>query len=134
MASTRVILRGPLFDGEAERAARDYTRAIAREMAEIGQTWIRLDTSRMDRSGRGGTGQAAEGVELAGAGGSYVIRGGIRAGQYAWPWLEGDSRRNQSTAFKGYHSFRRTRLRMRRQAAPYAQELLREFIGRMGGA
>jgi hypothetical protein len=134
MATTRIRLQGPLFDGRAERAARDFEQHLAREIAEIGQAWIKLDTGRMDKSGRGGTGRAAEGVMLTGAGTSYRIRGGIRAGEYSWPWLEGDSKRNLTTGFKGYHSFRRTRLRMRRQVTPYAQKLLDEYLPRMGGA
>lgn len=134
MATTRVKLSGPLFSGEADAAARDFIHSLTREIAEIGQTWIKLDTDRMNKSGRGGTGRAAEGVQLTGAGTSYRIYGGIREGEYSWPWLEGDSKRNQGNKFKGYHSFRRTRLRMRKQVTPYAQKLLDEYLGRMGGA
>jgi hypothetical protein len=133
MATTKIVMTGPIFDGQAEAAARDFTRALAAEIAEIGRDWIKLDTQRMDKSGRGGTGDAAGGVKLAGSGGSQVISGGIRKGVYAWPWLEGTSRRNQTTGFKGYHSFRRTRLRMRKQVTPYAQAELAKFIERMGG-
>lgn len=133
MATTKVILTGPLFDGRADEAAREFERHLVHEIAEIGQTWIKLDTGRMDKSGRGGTGRAAEGVQLTGAGTSYVIRGGIREGEYSWPWLEGDSRRNTTTGFKGYHSFRRTRLRMRKQVTPYARALLRRYLEQMGG-
>lgn len=132
MATTKVILSGPLFDGGANAAARDFTRELAREVALIGQAWIKLDTDRMTKSGKS-TGAAAEGVKILEQGSNYVIRGGIRQGRYAWPWLEGTSKRNQSTGFKGYGSFRRTRLRMRKQVTPYAQELLDRYIGRMGG-
>lgn len=133
MPTTKVILKGPLFDGEATAAAREFTSALAREIAEIGQTWIKLDTQRMDRSGRGGTGRAAEGVHLTGAGTSYTIKGGIREGEYAWPWLEGTSQRNTTTGFKGYKTFSRTRARMRKQVTRYAQELLDKYLERMGG-
>lgn len=134
MATTRVKLEGPLFDGRADEAAAEFCRALALEVAEIGRDWIKLDTQRMDKSGRGGTGAAAEGVELIAETPNYVIRGGIRKGRSSWPWLEGTSKRNQSTGFKGYHTFRRTRLRMRRQVTPYAQELLDKYLARMGGA
>jgi hypothetical protein len=132
MATTRIKLSGPLFDGQAEKAAKDFTDSLAGEIAEIGRDWIKLDTQRMTKSGSD-TGAAAAGVELAGGNGAYVIRGGIRKGQYAWPWLEGASRRNQSTGFKGYHSFRRTRLRMRKQVTPFAELRLEEYLARMGG-
>ena len=133
MATTKVTITGPVFDGQAAAAARDFARALATEVAEIGRDWIKLDTQRMDKSGRGGTGAAASGVKLDGQGSSYLISGGIRQGEYAWPWLEGTSRRNKSTGFKGYHSFRRTRLRMRKQVTPYAQAQMAAFIARMGG-
>lgn len=134
MATTRIKLSGPLFDGQADAAARDFTDSLAHEIASIGRDWIRLEAMGMDKSGRGGTGAAAEGVELAGGNGAYRIFGGIRQGRYAWPWLEGESRRNQSTKFKGYHTFRRTRLRMRKQVTPFAQAKLEEYLARMGGS
>jgi hypothetical protein len=133
MAKTLIKLSGPLFDGRADAADREFTARLAREIAEIGRDWIKLDTGRMTKSGSN-TGAAAGGVELEGSGTTYVIRGGIRAGEYAWPWLEGTSRRNQSTGFKGYGSFRRTRLRMRKQVTSYAQQLLDEYLlPRIGG-
>lgn len=132
MATTRIKLSGPLFDGQAADAARAFVNSLAREIAEIGRDWVRLDTQRMTKSGSD-TGAAAGGVEMHGSGGAYVISGGIRQGEYAWPWLEGTSQRNTSTGFKGYGTFRRTRLRMRKQVTPFAQARLDEFIGRMGG-
>jgi len=132
VATTKVILSGPLFDGQAAAAAADFTDSLAGEIAEIGRTWIRLDTDRMVKSGSD-TGAAAAGVELAGGNGQYVIKGGIRKGEYDWPWLEGTSRRNMSTGFKGYSTFKRTRLRMRKQVTPFAQQRLEEYLIRMGG-
>ena len=134
MATTRVVISGPIFSGAAAQAAAEFTDSLASEVAEIGRDWIRLDTERMDRSGRGGTGRAAGGVQLTGGGTSYTISGGIRQGEYSWPWLEGTSKRNQSTGFRGYGSFRRTRLRMRKQIRPYAESQLAAYIIRMGGS
>jgi hypothetical protein len=132
MATTKITLSGPLFSGQAAAAAADFTDSLAHELAEVAQTWIRLDTQRMTRSGSD-TGHAAEGVELAGGNGTYTISGGIRKGEYSWPWLEGTSKRNVSTHFPGYHSFRRTRLRMRKQVMPLADARLKEYLERMGG-
>lgn len=132
MATTKVILTGPLFDGQAAAAAKDFTDSLANEIAEVGRDWVKLDTARMDKSGHN-TGAAAGGVELSGGNGSYTIRGGIRKGEFSWPWLEGTSRRNQSTGFRGYGTFRRTRLRMRKQVTPFAQMRLEEYLLRMGG-
>ena len=132
MATTKIVLSGPLFDGSAQQAAAEFTASLVKEVAEIGRDWIRLDTERMTKSGSD-TGAAAEGVELAGSGMQWVISGGIREGRYAWPWLEGTSRRNASTGFAGYGTFRRTRLRMRTQVTPFAQQKLNEYLPRMGG-
>jgi hypothetical protein len=129
----KIALTGPLFDGQAGAAAKDFTDSLAGEVAEIGRDWIRVEAMGMDKSGRGGTGAAAEGVELAGGNGTWTIIGGIREGRYAWSWLEGTSRRNQSTGFGGYHTFRRTALRMRKQVTPFAQQRLEEYLARMGG-
>lgn len=135
MATTKVILEGPLFTGRADQAAHDFADSLANEVAEIGKTWIQVASMEMDRSGRGGTGRAAAGVEgPAGSNGAYKIWGGIRTGQYAWPWLEGTSKRNQSTSFHGYHTFRRTRLRMKKQVTPFAQAKLEQYLLLMGGS
>ena len=132
MATTKIVLSGPLFDGSAQQAAAEFTASLVKEVAEIGRDWIRLDTERMTKSGSD-TGAAAEGVELAGSGMQWVISGGVREGRYSWPWLEGTSRRNASTGFAGYGTFRRTRLRMRTQVTPFAQQKLNEYLPRMGG-
>lgn len=135
MATTKVILTGPLFDGQAAEAAKDFTDSLAHEVAEIGRDWIRIEAMGMDKSGRGGTGRAAAGVEgPAGGNGAYTILGGIRQGRYSWPWLEGTSKRNTTTSFPGYHTFRRTRLRMRKQVTPFAQARLEQYLAEMGGS
>lgn len=132
MPTTKVILSGPIFDGQAAAAAADFADSLAGEIAQVGRDWIKLDTARMTKSGSD-TGAAAEGVKLSGGNGAYLISGGIHKGSYAWPWLEGTSRRNESTGFKGYGSFRRTRLRMRKQVTPFAQQRLEQYLGQMGG-
>lgn len=133
MPVTKVVISGPVFDGTASRACRELTEALAAEIADVGTYMIKMDTQRMTRSGSD-TGQAAEGVLLAGSGSRYVISGAMHKGRVWWPWLEGVSKRNQSTPFKGYHSFRRTRLRMRKQAMPYLQPVIDAYAERMGGA
>ena len=49
------------------------------------------------------------------------------------PWLEGTSKRNDSTGFKGYGLFRKTRLQLQKLAPQIAQEQLDKVISRMGG-
>lgn len=47
------------------------------------------------------------------------------------PWLEGVSRRNATTRFKGYHSFRRATQQLSQQAPQIIARILREWIGRI---
>ena len=126
---------GPLFDGEADAAVKEWLDATKLEVARTGADWIRIAAHAMDKSGRGGTGAAAEAVTVSRFGGFNDARvlGGMVKGRVWWPWLEGDSTRNVKSKFKGYHVFRLTRLRLRRYVTPIAQQRLEEFIGRMGG-
>jgi hypothetical protein len=141
MAKSRMNLEldveryGPLFDGRASEAVKQWLDDTKQEVADIGADWIRLAALGMDKSGRGGTGRAAAAVEVSKYGTFNDVRvfGGMVTGQVWWPWLEGDSQRNVGSKFKGYHVFRLTRLRLRRIVTPLAQQRLEEFIGRMGG-
>lgn len=137
MATSRIVVHaeGPLFDGEAQAAVTEWLDSAKQEIADIGATWIKIEAHGFNRSGRGGTGQAAQAVTVSRYGplNDVRIRGGMAAGQVWWPWLEGISPRNASTGFKGYKTFRKTRLRLRRIATPFAQQRLEEFIARLGG-
>ena len=46
-------------------------------------------------------------------------------------WLEGTSRRNRSTRFKGYKIWRKTRQKMRKLATPVAQAIFDARISEM---
>jgi hypothetical protein len=139
MAKSRMTVEmtreGPLFDGRASEAVKQWLDDTKQEVADIGADWIRLAALGMDKSGRGGTGRAAAAVEVSKYGPFNDVRvfGGMVTGQVWWPWLEGVSTRNVGSKFKGYHVFRLTRLRLRRIVTPLAQQRLEEFIGRMGG-
>jgi hypothetical protein len=126
---------GPLFDGRADEAVKQWLDDTKKEVADIGADWIRIAAEAMNKSGRGGTGHAAEAVTVTRFGTFNDVRifGGMVKGRVWWPWLEGDSPRNIGSKFKGYHVFRLTRLRLRRYVTPIAQQRLAEFIGRMGG-
>lgn len=132
MTTTKIKITGPVFDGEAAKAAAAFTATLSRQVAYSGQLMIQTEAHGFDKSSRN-TGAAADGVELIGQGADWVIRGGIRAGQYSWPWLEGTTQRNTTTGFKGYKTFSRTRARMRLQVTPFAQAELEKFVAAMGG-
>lgn len=135
-AGSYVVVRrtGPLFDGEATVAVKEWIDASLRETAQTGADWIRIAAMAMDKSGRGGTGKAAAAVHVTPIDTSgYRIWGGMVKGEVWWPWLEGVSRRNVSSKFKGYHTFRATRYKLNRYEKPVFEARLEEFIGRMGG-
>lgn len=124
---------GPVFDGKAVIAASVYVDTLVKELANIGHDWIVVDANAMDKSGRGGTGQAAASVLVYETGlyHDQIIRGGMYQGVAWWPWLEGVSKRNETTRFKGYHTFRKTAARLRKYAMPLAIEKLAVYIKAM---
>lgn len=126
---------GPLFDGRADRAVYDLLDAIKKDVAETGRDWIKTDAEGMDKSGRGGTGRAAAhvGAVRVGAFNDWRIRGDSRQGETWWPWLEGTSKRNEKTRFKGYHTFRSNRNKLRRHWPEIARHLLPKYLPLMGG-
>lgn len=129
----KVTISGPLFDGEAKAAVREWLQQTELKLATQAQAIIKSKADRMNRSHRGGTGQAAAGVQLIPGPSKFVVRGDIHEGVYSWPWLEGVSQRNTSTRFRGYHTFRLASRIVAKRARTTAQADLEEFIGRMGG-
>jgi len=126
--AVRILIdkRGPLFDGRARVAIKDYLRAAVVAVADEGENMVH---ARLGQVLKHPTGHYASTVvtdrvtpDL-----SMVSDHGVIYG----PWLEGTSSRNQSTRFKGYHTFRRTRLALGRRVRPIATPILARFIGRM---
>jgi hypothetical protein len=130
MARTRIGVdtSGPLFDNLAQDIVRDWLDETKREVADMGVR--ELDAIIMDKSGRG-TGHYQSMIT------TRVVRYNdvlITDPVIYGPWLEGVSRRNESTRFKGYRLWRRTRLRLRRTYKDVAQKKLEEYyLRRMGG-
>lgn len=125
-------VEGPLASGEADKAAQDWatntTQAIADEGAELLRTF-----PGMDKTGRarGGFQQGLMTKRISPTE-TRIVGPTVRG--VAWtPWLEGTSKRNESTGFKGYHLFRKTRLQLSKMAPGIAQEELDKVLPRMGG-
>jgi hypothetical protein len=133
-----VRVKGPLFDGAAEDAAVRLTADVQEALARQGAAIIKAKALKMDKSGRAGTGPggpgaAAKAVKVLSAPSRTLISGDSARGSVWWPWLEGTSRRNQSTPFKGYHVFRLAQGVMSKRAPAVAQARLREYLPEMGG-
>jgi hypothetical protein len=130
---TRVTVRGPVFDGEADEAARQWIEDFTGKLAAQGAAIVRDKAMKMNRSRRGGTGGAASTVSHRSEGMSAVVEGQSHQGLVWWPWLEGTSKRNSTTRFRGYHAFRLAKNIMRKRAQKVAEDRLHEYLPRMGG-
>ncbi len=125
-----VKVSGPLFDGQADAAVKDWLTVTRKDLADRGAQILR--TFPMDKTGRSRGGFASH-IHVLQRGAMYEIPAPKERGVTWGPWLEGVTRRNESTRFKGYHLFRKTAQRLDKMARPYARDRLGRFIGRMGG-
>ena len=122
---------GPLASGEAERALQDWAVSTARALADAGvqalQAWP------MDKTGRahGGFQNSLHAITK---GPEATIPGPMIRGVTWAPWLEGTSKRNSSTKFKGYHLFRKTATDLQQRAPQIGQEELDKIMPRLGGS
>lgn len=125
--STETTRKGPLFDGTAARAATAYAEEISREVAQAGVNEIR---SRLGQVLENPTGTYSGAIVTDTQQTDTVITdGGVVYG----PWLEGVSTRNARSRFKGYATFRKTRLWLAGRAESIAQSKIGPYLSRMGG-
>ena len=108
-----VIVRasGPLFDGTASALVQRYTQAGGEEVAR----WAEGEVQRvLEQVLRNPTGyyQSQVRVNRVSNDSFAITDGGVVYG----PWLEGVSRRNAETRFKGYGTFRRVAKRVEQRA------------------
>jgi hypothetical protein len=116
---------GPIFDGRASLAARDFVHDSQREISEQGADMIR---TQLDHVLRHQTGRYRRSIHVQHGFGSDVINdGGIVYG----PWLEGTGSRNRTTRFKGYATFRRVVQRLERQSGNIAERMIPSYLRRM---
>lgn len=124
MADDVVTEHGPLFDGQAEAALRDYMDKMPADIASQGQKMVRDHLSSVLRRDLGVyTGRVSVRSET----GRQVIENTM---VYS-PWLEGVSERNRSTRFKGYHTFRIVGQELDDKAGEMAEEILQPYLREM---
>lgn len=126
-----VQVHGPLFDGQAEEALDRFTLAAREAIADEGADMLRAFP--MDKTGRASGGFQAN-VHAEPYGDTFRIRGPMIAGVTWAPWLEGSSKRNSSTRFRGYHLFRAVAAELDAKATEIAGRKLQEYLPQMGGA
>jgi len=124
-----IILKksGPLFDGRAKRAIQDYLLAATGAVAGEGVNLVRA-SGRADYKHPTGYYESEIQTDLV-TDGTIVWDSDVIYG----PWLEGLGSRNQTTRFKGYHTFRRVtqQLNQGRRAQAIAYRILDRFVDRM---
>ena len=122
---------GPLASGDAEKAAQDWARNTTQALADKGVELLKAVP--MDKTGRGRGGFAGALRTQRVSPTETRIPGPTEKGVVWAPWLEGVSKRNESTKFAGYGLFRKTRLKLQRMAPDIGQAELEKVLGRMGG-
>ena len=113
-----------------------YCEAITEAAARQGAAIIKTKAKKFNVSGRGkgAAGASVASVSYRVADMQAVVTGTSKKGEVWWPWLEGTSKRNRSTRFKGYHTFFRTRLRLARELQALIAPQLAAYLRKMGGA
>ena len=122
---------GPLSNGEAVQALSDWAESVAGELGKQGVEALRAFP--MNKSGRAHGGFQAN-LNVVQRGPLATIKGPTIRGVTWAPWLEGNSSRNSSTRFKGYHLFRKTKQELQRRAPEVGQQELDKVMPRIGGA
>jgi hypothetical protein len=122
---------GPLANGEAEKAAQEWAKNTMQALADKGVELLRAFP--MNKTGRahGAFENALKTERISPT--EIRIPGPMERGVVWSPWLEGTSKRNDSTGFRGYGLFRRTRLQLQKMAPQVAQAELEKVLPRMGG-
>jgi hypothetical protein len=123
-------VRGPLSDGTAERALQEWARNVAKALGDEGVKLLR--DFPMDKTGRAHGGFQAN-LHVIHDGPEARIPGPMIQGVTWSPWLEGTSKRNSSTRFKGYHLFRKTRQELQKRAPEIGQAELDKIMPKLGG-
>jgi hypothetical protein len=121
MFEVEVNHHGPIFDGRAEVALTAFLVDAQHEIAQEGAEDVRREL-RPGHGYRTGAYRSHVQAHL-----NRVDDGGSVYG----PWLEGVSHRNQTTRFKGYHTFRQVAQRLQEKAGVIAERVLQKYLGRM---
>lgn len=113
--SVKVVATGPLFDGTIEHQIDEGIDSFEREYAQEVADAIR---ARLKQVIRHSTGRYISKIDATSAlGGWQVWDQRVVYG----PWLEGASRMNRATRFKGYKTFRMITQRMDARAPAFAE-------------
>lgn len=128
VAEVEVTVRGPLFEPSAPEVLIEMRDAIARGLLTEGHRRVLagLDATLRNPSGAY-RGRITPYGPVAGQARVHDQR------SIYGPWLEGTGRRNRTTRFKGYRTFRKTVASLRQASKPFAAEAIRLKLWKLGG-
>jgi hypothetical protein len=125
------VITGPIADGTATKATQEWAERTSGKLGDTAITSLRSVT--MDRTGRA-TGAFSSNLEVTRISPTETRVKGPQIRGVTWAsWLEGTSKRNTSTRFKGYHLFRKTRLEVSRRAQEIGEQVLADLMPEIGG-
>lgn len=135
MGSLKVTLKldasGPLANGDADKLAEKWventTQALGGKAVEM------LRAFPMNKSGRARGAFQAQLHTVRKSLNVVTVPGPQQKGVVWSPWLEGKSRRNETTKFAGYGLFRKTRIQLQKLAPQVGQEELDKLMAEIGG-
>lgn len=120
--SLDVLLKGKLWSARIPSDMHAFVQEAKRDVAQEGVDLIHI---QLDRVLQNPTGYYDSQIQTRNVADDVVITdGGVVYGG----WLEGVSSRNQSTRFKGYHTFRLVAQDLKRTAADIAAKTLTKYI------
>src|SRR4051812_45971823 len=123
--AVEINFKGPVLDGQGEKIVDDMLDDASRDLAEEAFKRVRQQLKSVLKHP---TGYYESRVQVNNTSdGSTVTDGGVIYG----PWLEGVGSRNNSTRFKGYHTFRTVAQRMNADAHVTLERSVDKNIGRL---
>jgi len=123
---TEVIFRGPLFDGNAEWMLTHGVEQARLELAEQVLEALHVETLVF----RAPTGRYTSLLHIV----NSAFQSRVLPGVLPYVrWLEGTSRRNFTTRFRGYHLFRNAHQRIEARAVDLFEFHLQPVIARING-
>lgn len=120
-----VIKSGPLFDGRASAAAATYAITVEDSVAQEGVNRIQ---NRLQSVLQHPTGFYESNIHTERAVADTII---TDMPVIYGPWLEGVGSRNQTTRFKGYHTFREISQELDADATVLAEEKMVPYLAEM---
>lgn len=124
--SDDVTVSGPIFDGRASQASRDYANHLQEALADKAADMVR---ARMDSSFKHNEGKYVSSIHVE-SDSAHASVTDSSAFVYG-PWLEGVGSRNETTRFRGYHTMREVTSDVDALAEGFADEELQPYLERM---